>query len=226
MLKYRTRVAMKVRIKSLFSLYVYNMGLLHDIGLKYQTDKAYYHRYMDFYEQFFAPIKNNVKKVIEIGVYSGSSIQTWLEYFPNAIIYGIDCNPRPEVLQHERFVFITKDALKQDVYGMFSDEDVDIVIDDGSHCMSHQQDALKYYWSKIKPNGYFVMEDLHTSFAGESHRIKYIDRLPTTYDILVNNLDSQDVELNAIRKNFYERHDYNRDGTFHLKSSLTSVIKK
>ena len=226
MLKYRTYRAMKVRIKSLFSLYVYNMGLLHDIGMKYQTDKAFYHRYMDFYEQFFAPIKNDVKKVIEIGVYVGSSIQTWLEYFPNATIYGIDCDPRPEVLQHERFVFITKDALKEDVYSMFSDDDIDIVIDDGSHYMSQQQDALKYYWTKIKPNGYFVMEDLHTSFVGEPHNIKYIDRLPTTYDILVNNVDSQDVELNAIRKDLYERHHYNRDGTFHINASLTCVIKK
>jgi hypothetical protein len=202
------------------------MGLLHDIGMKYQTDKAWRHGYMDFYEQFFAPIRNDVKKVIEIGVLNGSSIKTWLEYFPNATIYGIDCYPLPEVLQHERFVFITKDALKEDVYGIFSDEDIDIVIDDGSHLMSHQQDTLKYYWPKIKPNGYFVMEDLHTSFVGESSITKFIDRLPTTYDILVNNLDSQDVELNAIRKNFCERHDYNRDGTFHFKSSLTSVIKK
>jgi len=202
------------------------MGLLHDIGMKYQTDKAYYHRYMDFYEQFFAPIKNDVKKVIEIGVYSGSSIQTWLEYFPNAIIYGIDCNPRPEVLQYERFVFITKDALKEDVYGIFSDEDIDIVIDDGSHLMSHQQDTLKYYWPKIKPKGYFVMEDLHTSFVGESSITKFIDRLPTTYDILVNNLDSQDVELNAIRKEFCERHHYNRDNTLRFDASLTCMIKK
>ena len=197
------------------------MGILHDLGMTYNTDKAWYHRYMDFYEQFFAPIRNDVKKVIEIGVSCGGSIQTWLEYFPNATVYGIDCVTQPEVVQNERFVYITKDALKEDVYGMFSDGDIDIVIDDGSHYMSQQQDALKYYWSKLKPNGYFVMEDLHTSFAGES-----IDRLPTTYDFLANNLDSQDVELNAIRKEFYERHHYNRDGTLHINASLTCVIKK
>ena len=188
------------------------MGLLHDLGTKYQTDKARGHGYMDFYEQFFAPIKNDVKKVIEIGVYFGSSIQTWLEYFPNATVYGIDSGPRPEVVQHERFVYITKDALNEDVYGMFSDGDIDIVIDDGSHYMSQQQDAIKYYWSKIKPNGYFVMEDLHTSF-----KPRYIDRLPTTYDFLANNLDSQDVELNAIRKEFCERHHYNRDNTLRFQ---------
>jgi len=226
MLQYRTRMAMKLRLRSLFSLYVYDMGILHELGTKYNTDKAWCHRYMDFYEQFFAPIKNDVKKIIEIGVQCGGSIQTWLEYFPNATVYGIDCAPRPEVLQHERFVFITKDALKEDVYGMFSDGDIDIVIDDGSHYMSQQQDAIKYYWSKIKPNGYFVMEDLHTSFAGESHNPQYIDRLPTTYDFLANNLDSQDVELNAIRKQFYERHHYNRDGGLHINASLTCVIKK
>ena len=206
------------------------MGLLHDLGMKYyqRTDKAAHHKYMDFYEQFFGPIRHDVKKVVEIGVQLGGSIQTWLDYFPNATIYGIDCMPHPEVLtwQLERFVFITKDALKQDVYDTFSDNDIDIIIDDGRHYMSDQQDAIKFYWPKIKPNGYFVMEDLHTSFATQTICPEYIDRLPTTYEFLVNNLDSQDAALNAIRKEFREQHHYNRDGTYQYHASLTCVIKK
>ena len=202
------------------------MGLLQDIGIKYQTDKAWGHRYMDFYEQFFGPIRYDVRKVVEIGVYFGASTQTWLEYFPNATIYGIDCGYRPEVPLHDRFVYITKNALLEEVYSTFADGEIDIMMDDGSHYMSHQQDALKYYWPKVKPNGYFVMEDLHTSFAAGSDHPEYVDRLPTTYDFLANDLDSQDAALNAIRSEFRERHHYNRDGTFHLNASLTCVIKK
>lgn len=204
------------------------MSILHDIGIKYQTDKAWGHKYMDFYDTFFSPIRYDVKKVIEIGVYFGASIQTWLEYFPNATIYGIDCGYRPEVPLHDRFVYITKNALLEEVYSSFVDNDIDIVIDDGSHLMSEQQEALKLYWSKVKSGGYFVMEDLHTSFCNDgTGRYQFLDRVPTTYDFLIHNFDSKDIELNAVRNSFNEKkHLFNRDETFTISSSITCLIQK
>lgn len=213
------------------------MGLLHDLGMQYQTDKATYHKYMDFYEQFFGPIRFDVRKVIEIGVHRGSSIRVWLDYFPNATIYGIDYIHCELVSQHDRFVYITKNALLEEVYSSFADNDIDILIDDGSHKISHQQDAIKFYWSKIKHGGYFVMEDLSTSAIRAdsesclppSRRKLFAnrDRLPTTYDFLKNNAVTQDAELNNIRDaEFGAKHFYNRDGTFHYPSSITCVIEK
>ena len=40
---------------------------------------------------------------------------------------------------------------------------LDIIIDDGGHKMSHQQLSLKYLFKNLNPNGYYIIEDLHTS---------------------------------------------------------------
>lgn len=206
------------------------MSLLHELGMKHYTDKAYLHKYMDFYEKYFEPIRFEVKNLLEIGVWDGASIKVWLEYFPNAQIYGIDNDPKPSVELHDRFTFIKKDAFEPSLVDTFSNDFFDIVIDDGSHKMSEQRQSLKTYWSKVKPNGYFVMEDMHTSFW--THPF-YADSTPTTYDFLVRNVDSQDGELNNIRPQFKETHLFHEPQTHFANPSLdvtdthiTMVIKK
>jgi hypothetical protein len=39
---------------------------LHEIGLKHRTDKATYHQYLNFYENFINPVK--VSRFLEIGI--------------------------------------------------------------------------------------------------------------------------------------------------------------
>ena len=198
------------------------MSLLHDLGIKYHTDKAYDHNFMRFYEKFFEPIRFEVKNLLEIGVWGGASIKVWLEYFPNAQIYGVDTAPKPSVEQHERFTFITKNAFDTDVTSMFGTDFFDIVIDDGSHRMTEQRRSLKTYWPKIKPNGMFVMEDMHTSFWSE-----YVDVKPTTYEFLVDKLDTDDVELNTIRNQVKTFHLFHTPDHQRIRDShITSILVK
>jgi hypothetical protein len=65
------------------------VGHLSDLARKFQTDKVT-HGYTEVYETLFAPIRSRVRKVLEIGVYFGSSIRMWQEFFPNAKIIGLD----------------------------------------------------------------------------------------------------------------------------------------
>ena len=46
--------------------------------------------YTDLYAPLFDGIREDVTKVLEIGVETGRSHRLWLEYFPNATIYGFD----------------------------------------------------------------------------------------------------------------------------------------
>ena len=51
---------------------------------KYTSDKCPKgHNYTQVYELFFRPIKDKAKKIMEIGIAQGASLNLWRNYFPN-----------------------------------------------------------------------------------------------------------------------------------------------
>ena len=54
-----------------------------------------------------------------------------------------------------------------------------IIIDDGSHKVSHQLKSLNLLWDKVLSEGLYIIEDIHTSFFNE-----YVDFNPTTFQVL------------------------------------------
>ena len=58
-------------------------------------------------------------------------------------------------------------------------EPYDVIIDDGSHKMSHQVNSLRALWPAVRPGGAYVLEDLSTSFVDN-----YIDSLPTAWEVV------------------------------------------
>ena len=141
---------------------------LDAIGLKYGTDKASStHNYLDFYEFFFAPLRNTQLTVLEIGVYNGASLKTWEEYFPESKIIGADITPATKQFEQGRVIIelldqsnieeLTRVALK---HGPF-----DIIIEDGSHMWEHQITSLRTLFPFLKNNGIYVVEDLQTNYG-------------------------------------------------------------
>ena len=60
-----------------------------ELNEKYDVDQIGL-GYTQHYETLFDGIREDVTKVLEIGVETGRSHRMWLEYFPNATIYGFD----------------------------------------------------------------------------------------------------------------------------------------
>jgi hypothetical protein len=58
----------------------------------------------------------------------------------------------------------------------------DLIIDDGSHYCSQQQESFAWLWPKLRKGGFYIMEDLHTSFLPE-----FDDAMLTTFDFLMQN---------------------------------------
>lgn len=52
-------------------------------------NKIYHHGYHRFYDKY---IKRDIKKLLEIGIEDGKSVNLWLQYCPEATIYGLDIN--------------------------------------------------------------------------------------------------------------------------------------
>ena len=133
---------------------------LQTLGLKYNTDKATYHEYLDFY-QANLPKSSFTGRLLEIGVMDGASISMWREYYPKAEIVGIDIYDKSH-LNIDGVTLLQMDATN--VAALQTLGNFDIIIDDGSHMTADQQISLFWlYFNQLNADGYYVLEDLHTS---------------------------------------------------------------
>ncbi len=157
---------------------------LHEIAKKYNCDKLDL-GYTKHYEKKFESIRNNVTKILEIGLNTGGSHLMWLDYFPNANVYAIDNRIVYEdkvfdkrtrrdmvmvdgwdIRDKERsFVFRGNQSSVEDLNKFINKNgnEFDIIVDDGGHSMRQQQTSLKILYKYLKSGGIYVIEDLHTS---------------------------------------------------------------
>lgn len=134
---------------------------LRKIGEKCRTDKAS-HGYLELYDRFFSPFRNENKSIMEIGVRGGQSMRMWKEYFPKGKIFGIDINP--ECIKHaeenvEIHIGNQTDGYFMSYVGSLADPDV--VIDDGSHITLWTQETFDILFPMLSPGGFYVIEDIH-----------------------------------------------------------------
>ena len=141
---------------------------LNDIGLRHSTDKSSRsHDFLKHYDMFFSTLRDKPVTLLEFGVLNGQSLKTWGEYFPKGKVIGADITA--DVTQYQGGNRIIEIADQSDVselirlavkYGPF-----DIIIDDASHRWDQQIVALQYLYPYVKPGGFYVVEDTHTSFG-------------------------------------------------------------
>jgi SAM-dependent methyltransferase len=140
---------------------------LAELCKTHKTDKcASDHNYVELYEKFFSPVRNQAKRVLEIGVWRGDSLRLWEEYFPSARIFGIDINDSSRY-NTERIITAIADQANREQLGQFIEahgSDFDIVIDDGGHTMEQQQTSFGFLFPHVRPGGIYIIEDVHTSF--------------------------------------------------------------
>jgi len=156
------------------------MSFLHNLGLKYGTDKSRHidHKgksYCDTYHKHFNSIRHEVKNVLEIGVLGNQSLKMWADYFPNATIWGVDINPNVKHYTQDRIKIIIADQnSSEDLKRILTTVgDIDIVIDDGSHINRHIIHSFEKLSPKVKY--FYCVEDLHCSYeSNNQHDIRKI----------------------------------------------------
>lgn len=126
--------------------------------------------YFPAYERHFAPWVDKTVTFIEIGCGSGGSLQMWKRYFgPHATIVGIDINPECKSFEEDQIAVRIgpqqDEKFLTDVLAEFGAPD--IVLDDGSHVMSHINDTFRFLYPKVTKNGVYMVEDLHTAYWPE-----------------------------------------------------------
>ncbi len=145
-----------------------SFGVLTRLADTYGSDKGHAgegHLFAEVYEHFFYPIRQQVKKIAEIGIAEGASLKMFRDYFPEAVVCGIDINDSSG-LNADRIRTFVADQGDRRQLGQFIrafGSDFDVIIDDGGHMMHQQQISIGYLFSHVKPGGYYVIEDVHTS---------------------------------------------------------------
>jgi hypothetical protein len=116
------------------------------------------------YDKYMSKYRNEPIKILEIGIGSGPSLNIWYEYFPNATIYAIDVDDHSQKNNHRVTTYICDQSNRNNLEDLMKTiGEVDIIIDDGSHVISHQQISLGTLFKYLKENGQYWIEDLHTS---------------------------------------------------------------
>ena len=157
---------------------------LNEIGLKYNSDKSStYHCYLELYDKYFSEYRSKDIKLLEIGILFGDSLKIFNEYFKNAKITAIDIEDKTHLKEDNIDIIIGSQA-DRELLNSFSDNYFNIILDDGSHKMSHQQISLGVLFKKLKSGGIYVVEDLHTSFSEYRENIIYGNKL---FEIEENN---------------------------------------
>ena len=137
------------------------------------NDKRLIHKwkhYFPVYERHFERFRDTDVVMFEIGCGEGGSLQMWKRYFgPHARIVGIDINPRAAQFAEDQVEVRIGDQADANFLNRLVEEfgTPDIVLDDGSHVMSHIEASFAALYGKLSKSGVYLVEDLHTAYWDE-----------------------------------------------------------
>jgi hypothetical protein len=139
---------------------------------KAKTDKDQ-HGYASIYERHFSHCREDVRDVLEIGVYNGASFEAWKDYFPRANLYGVDALEEHCIKTQgrigPRFDWVVgrqEDPLVHKELHVKCKDGLNLIIDDGSHIPEHQIASFTGLFDLLVPGGVYVIEDVYPTWVG------------------------------------------------------------
>jgi hypothetical protein len=154
---------------------------LADLFNKHGSDKDR-NGYSHLYSILFDRIRNEKMNVLEIGIGTmvpgacssmknympdmyrpGASLRAWNDYFINSNIYGVDIQEDTQFKEDRITTFLcdsTKQASVNELMGKLNIK-FDIIIDDGWHLDTAQQQTLLNFFPYLNPGGLYVIEDIY-----------------------------------------------------------------
>lgn len=135
---------------------------LGNLFKRHGCDKAD-HCYHALYQSDFEELRKDHIKLLEIGIWKGTSLKAWKDYFPNGEFYGIDIftriTPQDVPVLKEHSVYWAKGDSTVDLipycWGTF-----DIIIDDGKHTPRANADTFKNNIDRLMEQGVYYIEDV------------------------------------------------------------------
>ena len=189
--------------------------MLKELFNKYDCDKSKKHHYDTVYQPEFEPLQNESINILEIGVFKGESASAWIDFFPNATVYGLDIFVRVSaedipILQHPRVKWLKGDSTHPSVSGAIQkawpDVQFDIIIDDGLHTPEANAQTFKNLFPFVKSTGSYYVEDVWPLDIASQKDLQHywLQKSPDIYNMLkmnmfLNEIDDKQVERFDLR---------------------------
>ncbi|MBZ5571214.1 MAG: class I SAM-dependent methyltransferase [Acidobacteriia bacterium] len=125
-----------------------------------------WNHYFEAYHRHLNKFVGREVHILEIGVYSGGSLEMWKQYFgPQCKIYGVDIEPACQAYADESVRIFIGDQADRDFWKRVKQEVpfLDIVIDDGGHKPHQQIVSLEEMLPHLRPGGVYICEDVQGS---------------------------------------------------------------
>jgi len=146
---------------------------LGDLAIRFGTDKwGAWHWYTRHYQRHFGPLRHDALRILEIGIggyadpaAGGGSLRMWKNYFPRAIVYGMDIYDKTGI-EEPRIHTVVGSQADSAFLANFAEENgpFDIIIDDGSHLNEHVLISFEALFPHVRPGGWYVIEDMQTAY--------------------------------------------------------------
>lgn len=123
--------------------------------------------YFEVYDRHLSKFVNKPIHLLEIGIYSGGSLEMWRSFFGNECnIIGVDIEPACKSYANEFTKVIIGDQESRPFWEQFRQTNpyLDIIIDDGGHQSNQQIVTFEESFCHLKPGGVFICEDIHGLF--------------------------------------------------------------
>lgn len=120
--------------------------------------------YFDIYHRHLAKFVGHEMSLLEIGVYSGGSLEMWRHYFGERCrVYGVDVQEACKSYENEFTRIFIGDQADPGFWRAFARDVpcVDVLIDDGGHRVEQQIATLEAMLPRIRPGGVYLCEDIH-----------------------------------------------------------------
>jgi hypothetical protein len=149
-------------------------GDFYKIGKECKSDKFYQHNYHNFYPKFIEHYKAfNDLAMLEIGIENKYSLNLWLNYYPNAYIYGADINVADEGERYKIFKIDQSNEKQLNILMTSITKPLFLILDDGSHIPEHQILSFNLLFNKLLPGGTYIIEDIETSYWSKNKIYNY-----------------------------------------------------
>lgn len=120
--------------------------------------------YFEIYHRHLSKFVGEEVNLLEIGIYSGGSLDMWRSYFGTKChIYGVDIEEACNSYQNQHTTVFIGDQADRSFWNDFrrTAPPIDILIDDGGHTPEQQRITLEEMLPHLRCGGVYFCEDVH-----------------------------------------------------------------